>query len=78
MELKLLAIFDEVYKTRHVSRAGENLGIPQSSVSIALAKLRDHFDDPLFVRTSDGMHSRRRTPRRSSRKFDRRSSCCAR
>jgi DNA-binding transcriptional LysR family regulator len=55
MDLKLLAIFDEVYKTRHVSRAGENLGIPQSSVSIALAKLRDHFDDSLFVRTSDGM-----------------------
>jgi DNA-binding transcriptional LysR family regulator len=55
MDLKLLAIFDEVYKTRSVSRAGENLGIPQSSVSIGLARLRRHFGDPLFVRTSDGM-----------------------
>ncbi|XAH23544.1 LysR family transcriptional regulator [Xylophilus sp. GW821-FHT01B05] len=55
MDLKLLTIFDEVYKTRSVSRAGENLGMPQSSISIALARLRRHFGDPLFVRTSDGM-----------------------
>jgi DNA-binding transcriptional LysR family regulator len=55
MDLKLLAVFDEVYKTRSVTRAGENLGIPQSSVSIALARLRRHFGDALFVRTSDGM-----------------------
>lgn len=55
MDLKLLTVFDEVYKTRNVSRAGENLGIPQSSVSIALARLRKHFGDPLFVRTSAGM-----------------------
>lgn len=49
------AIFDEVYKTRNVSRAADNLGLPQSSVSIALARLRRHFGDPLFVRTSEGM-----------------------
>ena len=55
MDLKLLCVFDEIYKTRNVSRAGENLGLPQSSVSIALARLRRHFGDPLFVRTSDGM-----------------------
>jgi len=55
MDLKLLQVFDEVYKTRNVSRAGENLGMRQSSVSIALARLRRHFGDPLFVRTSDGL-----------------------
>ena len=55
MDVKLLAVFDEVYKTRSVSRAGENLGIAQSSISIALGRLRRHFGDPLFVRTSDGM-----------------------
>jgi DNA-binding transcriptional LysR family regulator len=55
MDLKLLSVFDEVYKTRSVSRAGENLGVAQSSISIALARLRRHFGDPLFVRTSDGM-----------------------
>lgn len=55
MDLKLLTIFDEVYKTRSVSRAGDNLGLAQSSISIALARLRRHFGDPLFVRTADGM-----------------------
>ncbi|WP_454903428.1 LysR family transcriptional regulator [Variovorax gossypii] len=55
MDLKLLSVFDEVYKTRSVSRAGDHLGMPQSSVSIALARLRRHFGDPLFVRTSEGM-----------------------
>lgn len=55
MDLKLLSVFDEVYKTRSVSRAGDHLGMPQSSVSIALARLRQHFGDPLFVRTSEGM-----------------------
>jgi DNA-binding transcriptional LysR family regulator len=55
MDLKLLAVFDEVYKTRSVSRAGENLDMAQSSISIALGRLRRHFGDPLFVRTSEGM-----------------------
>ena len=55
LDLKLLKVFDEVYKTRSVSRAAENVGVTQPSVSIALAKLRKHFQDPLFVRTSDGM-----------------------
>jgi len=55
MDMKLLVVFDEVYKTRSVSRAGDNLGIAQSSISISLAKLRRHFGDPLFVRTSEGM-----------------------
>lgn len=55
MDLRLLSIFDEIYKTRNVSRAAVNLGLPQSSVSIALARLRRHFGDTLFVRTSEGM-----------------------
>jgi DNA-binding transcriptional LysR family regulator len=55
MDLKLLAVFDEIYKTRSVSRAGENLGLPQASVSLALARLRRQFNDVLFVRTAAGM-----------------------
>ncbi|AFK63738.1 LysR family transcriptional regulator [Advenella kashmirensis WT001] len=55
MDMKLLAVFDEIYKTRSVSRAGENLGIPQTSVSLALARLRRRFNDQLFVRTGNGM-----------------------
>jgi len=55
MDIKLLAVFDEIYKTRSVSRAGENLGLAQTSVSLALARLRRLFNDPLFVRTAAGM-----------------------
>jgi DNA-binding transcriptional LysR family regulator len=55
MDMKLLAVFDEIYKTRSVSRAGENLGLAQTSVSLALGRLRRQFNDPLFVRTAGGM-----------------------
>jgi DNA-binding transcriptional LysR family regulator len=55
MDMRLLSVFDEVYKTRSVSRAAENLQLPQTSVSVALARLRRQFNDPLFVRTPQGM-----------------------
>jgi len=55
VDLKLLMILDEVYKTGSVSRAAANIGMTQPSISIALAKLRNTFNDPLFVRTSRGM-----------------------
>lgn len=54
-DIRLLSVFDEIYKTRSVSRAADALGLGQPAVSIALAKLRQHFGDPLFVRTSNGM-----------------------
>lgn len=55
LDTRLLQVFDEIYKTRSVSRAAEQLGLGQPVVSIALGKLRQHFGDPLFVRTSTGM-----------------------
>lgn len=55
LDVRLLAVFDEIYKTRSVTRAADGLGLGQPAVSIALAKLREHFVDPLFVRTSQGM-----------------------
>ncbi|MCK2087813.1 LysR family transcriptional regulator [Thauera aromatica] len=55
IDTRLLQVFDEIYKTRSVSLAAEQLGLGQPAVSIALGKLRQHFDDPLFVRTSTGM-----------------------
>jgi DNA-binding transcriptional LysR family regulator len=54
-ELEWLLIFDEVYKTRHVSRAAERLDLAQATVSIALGKLRKKFNDPLFTKTARGM-----------------------
>ena len=43
-----------------MSAAAEKLSLSQSTVSMALARLRKHYDDPLFVRTSIGMEP---TPR---------------
>ncbi len=59
-DLELLLVFDEIYKTKNVTRAADNLGLPQSTVSLGLAKLREHFDDRLFSRTAKGMEP---TPR---------------
>ena len=55
LDVDWLGVFTRVYETHSVSRAAEQLGIGQANASIALAKLRRHFDDPLFVRTSRGM-----------------------
>jgi DNA-binding transcriptional LysR family regulator len=63
LDLDWLSVFVETYKTQSVSRAAQALGIEQASASIALGKLRRHFDDPLFCRTSAGMAP---TPRAQS------------
>lgn len=55
IDLKLLAIVNELHRTRSVSLAAENLRVSQSAISMSLAKLRRQFRDPLFVRTSTGM-----------------------
>ena len=55
LDLDWLHVFVEVYKTQNVSRAAERLGIAQASASVALNKLRHHFGDRLFARTSRGM-----------------------
>ena len=55
LDLDWLSVFVEIYKTQSVSRAAQGLGMEQASASIALGKLRKHFDDPLFCRTSAGM-----------------------
>lgn len=60
LDLKLLRLFDLLYSTRSVTRAAEQLGQSQPTVSIWLARLRKELGDPLFVRTADGMQP---TPR---------------
>lgn len=60
LDLDWLGVFVEIYKTQSVSRAAQALGMEQASASIALNKLRRHFDDHLFTRTSAGMEP---TPR---------------
>ena len=55
LDLDWLSVFVEIYKTQSVSRAAQALDMEQASASIALNKLRRHYDDPLFCRTSTGM-----------------------
>src|SRR5690349_4176357 len=55
VDLKVLTIVAELFRTRSVSQTAENLALSQSTVSMHLATLRKHFNDPLFVKTSNGM-----------------------
>lgn len=55
MDLNLLKAFDALYQERHVGRAGSRIGLAQPSMSNALSRLRAQFDDPLFVRSPNGM-----------------------
>jgi DNA-binding transcriptional LysR family regulator len=55
IDLNLLSVFQEVYRERQISSAARRLGLTQSAVSNALARLRRTFDDELFVRTTHGM-----------------------
>jgi DNA-binding transcriptional LysR family regulator len=55
IDLNLLSVFQEVYRERQISAAARRLGLTQSAVSNALARLRKTFGDELFVRTAHGM-----------------------
>ena len=55
IDLNLLSVFQEVYRERQISSAARKLGLSQSAVSNALARLRRSFGDELFVRTASGM-----------------------
>lgn len=55
IDFKLLVVFETLMQERSVSRAAERLFLGQPATSAALARLRDLFDDPLFVRAGHGM-----------------------
>jgi len=55
IDLNLFVVFDTLYSERSVTRAAERLHITQPAVSNALRRLRDAFDDVLFVRSPEGM-----------------------
>ncbi|WP_223457496.1 MULTISPECIES: LysR family transcriptional regulator [unclassified Pseudomonas] len=54
-DLNLLLAFDALLRERNVSRAAEHLGLTQSAMSHALRRLREFYEDPLFVRIGDAM-----------------------
>lgn len=55
VDLNLLLVFSTLCRERNTTRAGEALGLSQPAISHALARLREQFNDPLFVRASRGL-----------------------
>lgn len=55
LDLFTLECFDMLLRERSVSRAAQRMDMSQSSMSDALARLRERFSDPLLVRTREGM-----------------------
>lgn len=55
IDLNLLPVLEAIYTERSLTRASETLHITQPAVSNALARLRAHFQDPLFVREGRGV-----------------------
>src|SRR5438477_7232441 len=54
-DLNLLPVLVTVYEHGSVTAAAEHLGMSQSAISTALAKLRLTYGDPLFHRVGHGM-----------------------
>ncbi|MBU2222415.1 MAG: LysR family transcriptional regulator, partial [Gammaproteobacteria bacterium] len=55
IDLNLLVYLDVLLREKNVTRAANQLSITQPAMSNGLKRLRDLLNDPILVRTSDGM-----------------------
>ena len=55
IDLNLLVYLEVLLRERNVTQAANQLGLSQPAMSNGLRRLRTLFDDPLLVRTSEGM-----------------------
>lgn len=55
LDLNLLVVFEAVYSAGNISHAARQLALTQPAVSNSIARLREHFGDPLFVRDTRGV-----------------------
>jgi len=55
VDLNLFIVFDVIYRERNLTKAAEALFITQPAVSNSLSRLRNAFNDKLFVRQSGNM-----------------------
>lgn len=55
IDLNLFVVFDAIYCEGNITKAASALNLSQPAVSHALGKLRNNFDDALFVRKGNEM-----------------------
>jgi DNA-binding transcriptional LysR family regulator len=55
IDLNLFVVFDTIFSEGGITRAGRRLNLSQPAISHALGRLRQMFDDPLFVRHGHAM-----------------------
>jgi DNA-binding transcriptional LysR family regulator len=55
LDPRLLRLFDALFATGSVTKAADKLGQSQPTISIWLARLREELNDPLFIRSAEGM-----------------------
>lgn len=55
LDFGLLLVFQQLLLHRRTTVVADRLGLSQSAVSHALARLREVFGEPLFLRRSDGL-----------------------
>lgn len=55
IDLNLLVYLDVLLRERNVTQAANQLNLSQPAMSNGLRRLRELFDDPILVRTSEGM-----------------------
>ena len=61
VDLNLLYVFHVLIEELNVTKAATRLNVSQPAVSRSLSRLRDVFNDPLFIRTSHGLTATART-----------------
>lgn len=54
LDIKQLRVFQALIREQHASKAASQLGLTQQAVSEQLKKLRDVFEDRLFIRKATG------------------------
>lgn len=55
LHLNQLRLVDALARNGNLGEAAEQIGLTQSAASHALARLREELQDPIFIRTADGM-----------------------
>jgi DNA-binding transcriptional LysR family regulator len=55
LDFSLLLVFQQLLVHRRTTLVADRLGLSQSAVSHSLARLRETFGEPLFLRRSDGL-----------------------